>query len=181
VLRGDDRPADPSEGLEFGRMAYERRLHSAAARLFAGAIAADPRLAADPRALHRYRAACAAAQAGCGAGEGEPVLDESARAAMREMALGWLRAELAAWSKVVDSSRPEGRPAVLQAVRYWRRDPDLAVVCSRDALARLPAPERAAWQAFWADFDAMLRGAPTAGVRSPGPPPEELPADPFAR
>jgi serine/threonine protein kinase/Flp pilus assembly protein TadD len=177
VLRGDDRPADPSEGLEFARMAYERRLHSAAARLFAGALAADPRLVDDPRTLHRYRAACAAAQAGCGAGKGEPVADESARAAMRERALGWLRAELAAWSNVDDS----GRPAVAATLRQWRRDPDLAVVRARDALARLPAPERAAWQAFWVDVDAINRGAPTGGARSPGPPPGELPADPFAR
>jgi hypothetical protein len=100
---------------------------------------------------------------------------------MRERALGWLRAELAAWSNVFDSGRPEGRPAAMTALRNWRRDPDIAGVRGHDALAGLPAAERATWQALWVDVDAMLRGAPTGRARSPGPPPGELPADPFAR
>jgi hypothetical protein len=70
---------------------------------------------------------------------------------------------------------------MLQTLRHWRADIDLAGVRDPAALARLPAAERAAWQALWADVDALIRGAPTGGARPPGPPAGVLPADPFAR
>jgi hypothetical protein len=43
-------------------------------------------------------------------------------------------------------------------------------------LARLPAAERAGWQALWADVDALLHRAQKDDVSTP----VELPADPFA-
>jgi tetratricopeptide (TPR) repeat protein len=181
VLRGDDRPADNSERLEFARLASDRLRHAAAARLYADALACDPARAEDRQARHRYNAACAAALAGCGMGRDDPAPGEAARAAMRRHALDWLRAELAAWSKQVKSGPPPGRPAVVQTLTYWQADMDLAGVRAPDALARLPAAERAAWQAFWADVDAMRRHAATGGAPSPGSPAGELPADPFAR
>jgi hypothetical protein len=58
------------------------------------------------------------------------------------------------------------------ALPHWRRASDRAGIREPAARARLPAAERAAWQAFWADVDALIRGAPTVG---------EPPADPFAR
>jgi hypothetical protein len=69
----------------------------------------------------------------------------------------------------------------VQAVLDWQIEPDLAGVRARDALAGLSAAERVGWQAFWADVDALLRRAPTGGVRERGPPAGELPADPLAR
>jgi hypothetical protein len=60
-------------------------------------------------------------------------------------------------------------------------DTDLAGVRIRDALARLPAAERSAWQALGADVDALLRRARRGDARPSGPPAGELPADPFAR
>jgi hypothetical protein len=181
VLRGDDRPADATQRLEFARLASDRRLYAAAARLYAEALASAPNLAEDRLVQPRAAAACAAVLAGCGVGRDDPPPDPVARAALRERALGWLRAELAAWSKGVESGPPGGHTAVVQTLQHWRRDSDLAGVRDPDALARLPAAERVAWQALWDDVDAMIRGAPTGGARVPGPPVGELPADPFAR
>jgi tetratricopeptide (TPR) repeat protein len=171
VLGGDDHPADAAERLEFAQLASERRLYAAAARLAADALTADPRLADDRQARYRYHAACAAALAGGGMGA-DPPPDAAARAALRAQALEWLRAERAAWSERAASGPSQGRPAVVQALRDWLVDWNLAGVRAPDALARLPEAERAGWQALWADVDALIRGAPTGG---------ELPADPFAR
>jgi tetratricopeptide (TPR) repeat protein len=181
VLHGVDRPADAAERLEFARLACDRRLYAASARLYADALGIDPKLADDRQARHRYSAARSAALAGCGAGSDDSPPGEATRAALREQALGWLRAELAVWSKRVELGPAEGRSAVVQALRPWQVDTDLAGVRAPAALARLPAAERAAWQALWADVDALIRGAPAGSARAPDPSAGELPADPFAR
>ena len=53
-------------------MCYDTKHHAAAARFWAEALAADPKLGDDRQAGHRYNAACAAALAGCRAGGGRP-------------------------------------------------------------------------------------------------------------
>src|SRR5262249_46303869 len=77
VLRGDHRPADPAEGVVFALLAHHKRRYVAAARLWADALAADPKLAADPQAQHRYNAACSAARAAAGEGEDDPMPDDA--------------------------------------------------------------------------------------------------------
>ena len=47
------------------------------------------------------------------------------------------------------------RAAVQQQIKHWQQDRDLAGVRDKDALAKLPSPERAAWEKLWADV-AML-------------------------
>ena len=64
-------------------MAYDTKRYAAAARLWAEALEADPTLADDRRAQHRYNAACAAALAAAGQGEDDPKPDDAARAALR--------------------------------------------------------------------------------------------------
>ena len=41
----------------------------------------------------------------------------------------------------------------------WTRDPDFAGVREPEALATLPEPERAEWQAFWAEVDRLRERA----------------------
>ena len=163
VLAGTARPADAAERLAFAQMAYDTQAYAAAARLWAEALAADPKLGDDRQAGHRYNAACAAALAAAGRAEGEPPPDAAAKAELRRKALDWLRAELATWSKVLDSGRPEARAAVARTLRHWKQDSDLAGVRDGDALARLPADERRAWEALWKDVDALLKGEARPG------------------
>ncbi len=59
VLKGEDRPKDVAERLAIARMCYETKRFAAAARLWAEALAADPKLGDDRQAGHRYNAACA--------------------------------------------------------------------------------------------------------------------------
>ncbi len=156
ILAGKDRPADAAERLAFAQMAYDTKRYAAAARLLSEALAADPKLGDDRQAGHRYNAACAAALAAAGRAEGEPPPDAAAKAGLRRQALDWLRAELAAWSKVLDSRDPKARSAIAAILQHWKQDPDLAGVRDGAALAALPQAERDNWKALWAEVDRLL-------------------------
>jgi hypothetical protein len=44
-------------------------------------------------------------------------------------------------------------------MQQWQKSPALAGVRDQDALAQLPAEERAAWEKLWADVDALRKRA----------------------
>jgi serine/threonine-protein kinase len=156
LLEGKGKPKDNAERLALARLCLERKkLPAAAARFYAEAFAAEPRLADDLRAGQRYNAACAAARAGAGLGTDAAQLDEKERARWRKQALDWLRADLAAWAKLADGGAPAPRAEALKTLRWWQQDPDLAGLRDEPALGNLPGPERAAWQKFWAEVAAL--------------------------
>jgi tetratricopeptide (TPR) repeat protein len=188
-LRGDDRPMDVTERLALAQICYDTRRPAAAVRFWAEALAAEPKLGDDRRARHRYSAACAAALAGSGRGTDDPKPDDAARVGLRDQALDWLKAELAAWARVLDAGDAPARSVVAQNLQHWQTNPDLAGVRDRDAIEKFPADERRAWEALWKDVDALLKGAarpgPTAskagGAAPVGPgvaPAESRPSDP---
>ena len=90
-------------------MCYDKKLHGASARLWTEAFQAQPKLTEDMQAQNRYNAACAAALAGCGQGKDDPPLDDAAKARWRKQAIDWLKADLAAWSKILESGPPQAR------------------------------------------------------------------------
>ncbi len=159
VLKGEDRPKDVADRLAIAQMCHDTQRHAAAARFWAEALEVDPKLGDDRQAGHRYNAACAAALAAAGQGTDDPKPDDAARARLRGQALDWLKAERAAWAKVLDSGGAQARPLVQQRLQHWRADSDLAGVRDAGALARLPEPERDAWRSFWAEVDALLARA----------------------
>jgi hypothetical protein len=83
--------------------------HRAAARLYADAFAAAPRLVDDLNAKHRYYAARATAQSGCGRGTDAAGAEETERARWRRQAREWLRADLAAWVRLLDGDPATAR------------------------------------------------------------------------
>jgi hypothetical protein len=131
--------------LELAAFALRRRdCPRTAARLAEGAFARDRSAAEDPRAGHRLTAACAAAMASAGRGRDADRLDPAEKARLRELALRWLRAELAAG--------PPDRAAALLA------EPALAGVRDTSAMEALPAGERAAWKVFWSEAREAAAG-----------------------
>src|SRR5439155_24808782 len=68
ILKGEDRPADAAERVQLGWLCQQqyKQLNAAAARFYAEAFAAEPKLADDDSTNHRYNAACAAARASSG-------------------------------------------------------------------------------------------------------------------
>jgi hypothetical protein len=156
ILQGKEKPAG-AECLDFAGLCRVTKRYAAAARLYADAFAAEPKLAADLRSGHRYNAACAAAIAAAGQGEDTMKLADEKRTRLRKQALDWLRADLAAWAPVVDKGPPQARQVVAQTLQHWQKDADLAGLRDRAALDKLPAAERDGWQRLWADVDALLK------------------------
>ena len=74
-----------------------------------------------------------------------------AKARPRRQALDWFRAELAAWSEVLDRKDKDAkaRAEVVATLEHWQDDSDLSGVREADGLAGLPEAERAEWQALW--------------------------------
>src|SRR5262249_37446614 len=128
-----------------------------------------PKLADDLQAWHRYNAACVAALAAAGQGEDTAKLDNTERARLRQHALDWLRADLALWSKQLESGRPPDRALVGQRLRHWQKDTDPAAIRDEAALAKLPAAERAAFAQLWADLAVLLKKAETPTVKEARP------------
>jgi serine/threonine-protein kinase len=182
ILAGKERPTDvPTQRALAEWCLKHKRLTVLAASFYASALAAQPSLADDLEAANRFHAARAAALAGCGIGADAGKLDDQRRAALRKQALDWLTAEHNAWAE--RHRKPEDRTLAATTVRSWikanteitsdlylplptdeyvRLSGDLAGVHDETALARLPADERRAWQAFWEKVAALAARDPHA-------------------
>jgi tetratricopeptide (TPR) repeat protein len=160
VLKGEAKPAGADERLALAQFCrYHKRQHVAAARFYADAFAADPKLCDDLQAGHRYNAACSAALAAAGQGKDATGLDDKERARLRKQALDWLRADLALRTRQMRNGSP-GEPAQARAALvHWQTDRDLAGLRDAAALAKVPAEERAACAKLWADVAALLKTA----------------------
>jgi tetratricopeptide (TPR) repeat protein len=155
VLRGDDHPGSAAESAAFGELCFSRQSYVDAVRFFREAFAADPALANDLRAKHRYNAACYAALAACSKGEGAKQLGSDERGRLREQALAWLRADLTLRARQLDGNRAD-RVECAKKLRMWQRDEDLSGVREAAALNQLPEPERKRWEALWTDVKALV-------------------------
>ncbi|HLN26280.1 MAG TPA: tetratricopeptide repeat protein [Gemmataceae bacterium] len=159
VLAGKTTPTDNRERLGLGEVCGLQRRHVAAARLYADAFSADPKLADDLKAGHRYNAACFAALAAAGQGTDAGKLDDQEHRRLRQQALAWLRADLDLWSKRLEGGKPEDRQVVRNTLDHWQRDSDLAGVRETDALKKLSAAELEAWRKLWGDVAEVLKKA----------------------
>ncbi len=159
VLRGEETPAEAQQALILAAVAARDSLASAAARLYATAFELDPKLADKLDSPHLYNAASMAVLAGSGEGRDEARPDAPERTRLRNQALGWLRANLAAWDRVAKDARDPLRPQIGTFLDELKQSPQLARVRDPDGLAKLPDGERAAWKAFWDDLDALLKKA----------------------
>jgi hypothetical protein len=158
-VKGEDRPKDVAERLVLAQMCYDTKRHAAAARFWAEALEADPKLGDDRQASHRYNAACAAALAASGQTKDEPAPDAAAKAKLRRQSHAWLKAEQAAWGKLLESGPPQARACIARFMNHWKEDNDLVGVRQAEALAKLPEAEQKEWQALWAEVEALLKRA----------------------
>jgi tetratricopeptide (TPR) repeat protein len=180
IRTGKGQPGNPEEAVALAEVALAKKLPAAAARFYAAAFDARPTLANDLASGHRYNATCAAALGGCGQGRDEPRPGSAERAAPRQRALEWLRADLTAWTRVVVDGPPALRQKVVPTLEHWKEDTDLTGIRDRAELAKLPEAERAEFRRFWADVDELVRRA-SGGTARKGDSALALPANPFAR
>jgi serine/threonine protein kinase len=156
LLAADESADAGAARLIQAQQAYGKGRFADAVRLWDEALKADPKLADDRQAQLRYNASCAAALAAAGNRKDSPKADDAARAKLREQALGWLNAELAIWSKFVESGPPQAKAFIAQTLRHWQEDTDLATIRDEKELAKLTEAERKEWKTLWADVDALL-------------------------
>jgi WD40 repeat protein/serine/threonine protein kinase len=159
--RGEDR-------LAFAQTAFDHKKFALATRLWAEALASDPKLFDDRQMPHRYNAARAAALAAAGQGSDEPPLDDAAKAKLRRQALDWLRAELTAWARPPKSDSPQPASKLVRKPADLKQDSTLSGIREAAALAKLPADEQRAFAQLWADVDAL---DPTVLALQTGAPP----------
>jgi hypothetical protein len=145
-------------------LAHEGRF-AEAARWYDEVFTAHPHLLAGTPTDHRYNTARVAALAGCGQGRDAAGLDEATRAGFRRQALDWLRAELEAQGRLLEQEPQTARLTVARDLGFWLEDPQFAGVRDPNALARLPEPERQAWQRLWSDVADTLGRAQRTTVR----------------
>jgi tetratricopeptide (TPR) repeat protein len=148
-------PRTPAEAVELGRFAVQpfKQEYALAYRLYADALAADPKLA-GPINSHRYNAACFALRFAAGDDRAvKPAAEEAARA--RRLARGWFADELAALRTMAASDKAADRKKAADALAHWQQDTDLASVRDPQRRAALPADERHAWEKLWADVAAL--------------------------
>jgi hypothetical protein len=161
TVRNEDR-------LAFAQFASDHKKFAFATRLWAEALANNHALSDYGQMQHRYNAARAAVRAAGGPGQEEPPLDDAGRALLRRQALGWLKADLTAWRKVLEADSGEARPNMAQKPSDWKQDSDLAGIRDAAALAKLPADEQKAFTELWADIDAL--DTTFLGLKTSAPP-----------
>jgi tetratricopeptide (TPR) repeat protein len=159
ILEGKEQPVDAAELQDLADLCrrYKKR-YVAAARFYAAAFAAEPKLADDMKTHNRYNAACAAALAGAGRGTDADKIGAEERARLRGQALNWLTADLAALDQWI-KDRPQDRMQARTILRQWQADRDLARLRDAEGLAHLPPEEQETWRKLWTQVDALLQRA----------------------
>ena len=158
LLKGDYKPTSNGDRLAFAQICITKKQYRASAGLYAEAFAADPKLADNVEAGHRYNAACFASLAAAGLGEDAAKLDNKERVRLRKQALDWFRADLVLWARQLESG-PLDRAAVAGVMTHWQQDLDAASIREATALANLPADEQKAFTQLWADVGELRKKA----------------------
>jgi serine/threonine-protein kinase len=180
-LQGKYQPQDNDERLALLPICQFQRRYGAVARLFADAFAADPNLAQSlnteclvraqgPEAPadrievfdtpSRYVAARCAALAGCGLGSDVANVSEEVRTRWRMQAREWLRADLAEWAKMQESSPGTARDLAKKMLTHWLVEADLSGLREPAELDKLSADERKDCQALWHEIGVVLKLTP---------------------
>ncbi len=141
VLGGKESPKNAADRIALAFRAYQKKLYASSVYLYTETLASDPKLAEDRKTRHRYNAACAAALAASGQSKDEPQPDAAAAAKLRGKARDWLKAELAAWAKVLDTGPAQLKAVVPRTLEHWKTDSDLAGIRDERELARLSDTE----------------------------------------
>ena len=154
-LAGKHQPQDNDERLALLGVCQATNRTGELARLYEDAFADSPQLANDPRDGHRFRAACAAAQAGTGKGAGAAHIKLEDRRHWRDRARLWLEADLAEWKKLESAGGVKNR-TVRQELNSWLTNADFAGLRDPVALMAYSAEERGEWLDLWKKVRVIL-------------------------
>ncbi len=165
LLGGNDPPASTAERIGIARLCQIKQLFATSAGFWENLFIAQPALAGDLNAGHRFAAACAAARAGSGQGKETPLPNLETRERLRRKALEWLEADLAAITGSVEKGPPRDRPSGPSRLGRWLVATQLAGVRDEPALSHLAEPEQKAWTALWSKVKNAIETATQKGAK----------------
>jgi serine/threonine-protein kinase len=143
-------PTDAAELLRLAQFAdADRHQPATALGLYQRVFDLKPELRTGPPNPHRIRAVRTALRVGAG-----DSLDAGRRARWRLTALDWVQADLRFAQRLAAHSPPAD---LLDQLDRRLADPEWRPVRDLDRLVLLPAAEREAWAAFWADVESLRR------------------------
>jgi Tfp pilus assembly protein PilF len=158
ILQGTAQPASAAERLEYVQLCRYKQQYAFAARFYADAFTADPKLAGDLKTGHRYNAARYAALAATLETNANQ-LSARQRRRWRQQAQAWLRKDLELWDWQLKNGQPQASATVQQTLGHWQRDPALAAIRDAAWIVNLPADELRACRKLWDDVDQLLKRA----------------------
>jgi hypothetical protein len=125
-------------------------------RLVEAALAADPKLAERPWALHRARAVASALLASV-APPGKSGPDDARRAELHGKALAWLAQEVEQGRRLLVSPRPTDVQQGRLLLNLIARERQSGPLQGPAVLASLPPSERARFEALWNEAQRLSR------------------------
>ncbi len=156
LLNGQRQPGNLIEYVEVAQLCEYRQLHAASTRFYEKILADDDPFADELAQSLRYDSACTAALAGCGQAHDAPVSEDEERARLRRLSLDWLQTTLTAWQQRRDKNPDNGTfVSIAKTMRRWLNDSAFNGVRGGEALAHLPASERADWQQLWTNVEPL--------------------------
>lgn len=155
-LNGRAQPEGPADLIAVARICQSPRheRHVAAARFYQAAMASAPGRMKENGADPLYQSACAAAQAGTGAGADAANLPEAEKSKLRGQALEWLKAYREYWISRASAGGPAERRTATRALSRLFDDSSFERMRGRHLLEGVPPRERQAWIDFWSDLES---------------------------
>jgi tetratricopeptide (TPR) repeat protein len=141
-------PISAAEARQLATLCWQQRaLRARTVPLYEKALALDAPGTSSAVDLHRAAGFAALASGG-------PGQDAGQRAALRDKALNWLRAELDVRRARIARGTPEEVGKQREALRAWLKNGNLRNV-KPEAVASFPEPEQEAWLRLWAEVAVL--------------------------
>jgi tetratricopeptide (TPR) repeat protein len=156
LAKGETKPKNFMDGLQFGKVCRVKGYYAAATRYYEDALANDPDAA--KKLAHINFLILARTSLLASAGQGTAPLPEAERPKYRAKALGWLQKFLKAQQEDFEKDAKTGRYPCQHNLRVLLQHKDLARVRA-GALKDLPDAERKEWEGFWNDVEILLEKA----------------------
>jgi eukaryotic-like serine/threonine-protein kinase len=167
LVRREERMTTASERIRLARLCQIKHLFASSAAIWDELFAAEPRLAAEQSAGHRYSAACAAVRAACGESKEDTPPDRDTRDRLRRKAREWLEADLAAVVDSMTKGSPRERSTGPSRLGRWLAANQLAGVRDQTSLQALSETERRDWTSFWTKVEETIdKGTQKAAART---------------
>jgi tetratricopeptide (TPR) repeat protein len=174
IASGTSQPKNPADALALAQLCQQKfqNRYVLSLKLTIEAFAADPKLADNLAAGHRYNSASAAVQAAAGKDVELKAFDVDEWGYLTGLGLKWLRADLAILSEQAKDQKLW--PEVRKRLTAWKSDPNLMAVRDAVWLGVMAQIDRKVWESLWNDVETVLKTVTPEAAPPPQPEPIRL-------